>query len=156
MNDLLNVLDDLSKRRIEEQLMLSMGQMPVVTADTLLGYAYMNTSTVKARLTLDRDAANNMANPVFIYDIEIKEKKRYMLAQWGLKKGTFWGKLLCLLMIRFGAPMSLAEYVRSLASSILPPTPPYRVKVNIHAFPLDRLPLPSGLEPVRSNSGLLQ
>lgn len=146
MSDSTKQLEDfLGKRRVEEKLLLTLGQLPKYTADTLMGYAYMPKSTVNVRLTLDRDINNEFKNPTFIYDIEIKEKLRYMVAQWGLRHGVF-GKILTLLMIRMGAPMTLAEHVRWLASNLL--VPPYQVKVNVHPFPLKQLPLPPGLQKV--------
>lgn len=150
MEEFTNMLDEyLLKQQVETMLLLQMGQLPKVTANTLLAYAYSQKSVVRCNLTFDRDLDNNMQSPKIIYDIEIKEKIRYGIAKWALNKGGFFGKLLCLVMIRLGAPMSLQEYVRGLASSILPA--PYKVEVRIRTIPLTALPMPADLAPVDLN-----
>jgi hypothetical protein len=93
------------------------------TIDTLLGYAYMQKQVQQANLELPTPEHYEAGGKPFArYVIEVKAKRRYRIAQWGMNRGGVLGKLVYLVMGWLGSPNQLARTLVTLGRGYLPPS----------------------------------
>lgn len=116
-----------------DQWLLNVGIPTEVTADTLLGYAYMQPGVVDASMEMNMDEIGNGDKPSLTYNITLDKKlgKRYVALRTALgSKGIFNKiKALWLLRKRTPAPGFYENMIGSLAKNYLPPK--FKVVVNV-------------------------
>lgn len=133
-------------RYLEELFLLELGQIPKITVDTLLAYAYMQKGVVQANIEIDMDLPNEMRQPKVKIVMQVKQKIRYKLAVLGLRTGGILGKSLYILMTLLGAPTYAGNAVKALASNYLPAK--YQVDVQVETKPIKLQQLPEGFSQI--------
>lgn len=116
-----------------EQWLADYGLITETLADTLIGYGYMQRGVGNVKLTVDFDEANQGVSPSVTYELKLKPGAafRYRLITTCLNQGGFWGRLLAVLLLKFGTPFpgSIEGNIVHLVRGVLPKR--YTVKVNV-------------------------
>jgi hypothetical protein len=108
------------------------------TADTLLGYAYMQFGVDKVVLALNVEEIRRGGEPVVTYDLQLERsiasKYRSLRARAQRKKdgrGGLFNKLMMIWLLRRGAPAinAIESSISALCSNYLPKH--YKVVVNV-------------------------
>jgi hypothetical protein len=116
-----------------ENFLLDAGLITEISADTLMGYGYMQPGIAKVTLEIDTDEKGAGKNPFVVYKLELEPKfgRRYKAMYDAQAKGGLWGKLKMIWLLKRGIPMPgmLESNVEKFAQDYLPKK--YKVFVNV-------------------------
>lgn len=110
-----------------------MGLLTAITADNLLGYAYMHQHVEKALFTFDADNDHMGAMPKITYEITLKAgiDKKYAAVNKYTGKSSLWSKWRLYRLLKSGIPPAgaIEAQIAELAGGYLPKK--YQIAVTI-------------------------
>lgn len=112
---------------------MSVGIPSEVTADNLLGYAYMQPGVHQANLEFNPGSEDGKERPSVTYQVTLEKKfgKRYSAMSKAYASGGIFGKLRVIYLLKKGVPLPgfLEKAIANMAARYLPPN--YQVFVNV-------------------------
>ena len=109
------------------------GLISETSADTLMGYGYMQSSVSKVSITIDLDLDNGSSCPKVFYTIELEKRqsKLHSKVKHFSNSKTIWGKFRLFLLLRKGGPIPgvIEDKIARLAKEYLPEN--YQVNIDV-------------------------